>query len=81
MAARGEVVLSDGRIVREDGPEWAEERAARALHVEALMGMPRRQERADYIEAVGRREGDESAARLRLALADAWVRREQRGMR
>lgn len=72
------VTLIDGREVDSASPEWREECLQRYRHVCTLMRLPTRQERADYLDAVRRAEGDEAARRLKAAFLEAW---EQRGQR
>ncbi|WP_062196487.1 DUF7696 family protein [Caldimonas taiwanensis] len=66
------VILIDGREVDSASPEWREECLQRHRHVDTLLRLCTRQERAQYLEAVRQAEGEEAARRLKLKFLAEW---------
>jgi hypothetical protein len=66
------VILIDGREVDSASPEWREECLQRQRHVDTLLRLNSRQERAQYLEAVRQAEGEEAARRLKVKFLAQW---------
>lgn len=66
------VILIDGREVDSASSEWREECLQRHRHVDTLLRLCTRQERAQYLEAVRKAEGEEAARRLKLMFLAQW---------
>ena len=70
------VTLATGEVVDSSAPAWREECAQRWRHVLNLRRLNLHQRR-DYIENVERKEGAESAHRLKHAFAADWAAQKQ----
>lgn len=75
------VTLTDGRQVDSASPEWRAECLQRQRHVDTLMRLLLRQDRADYLAAVERTEGAEAARRLRENFQLAWEKSKAQEVR
>lgn len=68
------VTLATGEAVDSADPAWRDECLSRHRHVQEMRSLTL-QGRRDYIAAVRRAEGDESAHRLMDAFSEDWQQR------
>lgn len=71
------VTLINGRQVDSASPEWRAECLQRQRHIDTLMSLALRHDRAQYLADVEKAEGPEAARRLRERFAEAWAKKHQ----
>jgi len=68
--------LNTGEYVPDGHPEADQEDRLRKVQVATMFSLRTREDRADYLRTVRRRDGDLAADRLRDAYKAEWDRRE-----